>query len=144
MRERKDIQAVDSHESISFSNSVMIFGGGAKLKSVDPYLFNVYEFRRWTMGQMRRLVTIGYSFSDGYINELIQQAFQSDPTRELLVVGRSQTMPAEDIKKRENDLQSSLNLPEQVFVQYLPEGSKGFLENATAEKIASGSSRMPF
>jgi len=138
------IEAVDSHESISFGDSVMIFGGGSKLKSVDPYLFNVYEFRRWTMGQMRRLVCIGYSFSDGYVNELIKQSFNDDRTRELLVVGRKKVVGPEKIKEAEDWYRNHLDLPKKSVVKYLPEGSKGFLENATAQSLAETSSNIPF
>lgn len=62
----------------------LIFGTDAKLQSIDPFLFNVYELRYFSL-LCKMIITIGYSFNDSHINGLLGQALRSS-NRKLLVV----------------------------------------------------------
>ncbi len=65
----------------------LIFGTTAKLSSVDPYLFYVHEFRKYSLREpVRLIVTIGYSFSDDHINRLISQAVMRNEFAKVLTV----------------------------------------------------------
>ena len=67
--------------------SDLIFGTTAKLSSRDPYLFYVHEFRKYSLQEpLRLIVTIGYSFSDEYLNSLIRQAILSNDNAVVLSV----------------------------------------------------------
>jgi len=71
-------------------NSELIFGTTEKLRSIDPYLFHVHEFRKYSLQEsLRLIVTVGYSFSDEYINGLIGQAIMSKTYAKLLIVNPS-------------------------------------------------------
>lgn len=65
-------------------NAELIFGTDAKLQSVDPFLFNVYELRNYSL-LCKLIVVIGYSFNDPHINGLLGQALRAS-NRKLLVV----------------------------------------------------------
>jgi hypothetical protein len=65
-------------------NAELIFGTDAKLQSVDPFLFNVYELRNYSL-LCKMIVIIGYSFNDSHINGLLGQALRAS-NRKLLVV----------------------------------------------------------
>lgn len=74
----------------------LIFGTTAKLSSIDPYLFYVHEFRKYSLQEpLRLIVTIGYSFSDDYINELISQAINRNEFAKILTVTPSAKNPEE-------------------------------------------------
>jgi|GEM_PF-421719 len=65
----------------------LIFGTNDKLSSVDPYLFYVFEFRKYSlMDECKIIVVIGYSFGDDYMNKLIAQALSASQNRKLLIV----------------------------------------------------------
>ena len=65
----------------------LIFGNTAKLRSIDPYLFYVHEFRKYSLKEaLRFIVVIGYSFSDDYVNSLISQAIARSKFAKVLVV----------------------------------------------------------
>jgi hypothetical protein len=65
-------------------NAELIFGTDAKLQSVDPFLFNVYELRNYSL-LCKMLIVVGYSFNDSHINGLLGQALRASK-RKLLVV----------------------------------------------------------
>lgn len=76
--------------------SELIFGVTAKLNSIDPYLFYVHEFRKYSLQQaMRLIVSVGYSFSDEYINKLISQAIKRNEYAKVLSVSPSASKPEE-------------------------------------------------
>lgn len=65
----------------------LIFGTTTKLSSIDPYLFYVHEFRKYSLLEpLRLIVTIGYSFSDDYVNRLIGQSLTKNKFAKVLVV----------------------------------------------------------
>lgn len=51
----------------------VIFGTDIKLQSIDPYLFCVHEFRKYSL-ECKVMIVIGYGFADDYINNLLKQA----------------------------------------------------------------------
>jgi SIR2-like domain len=77
-------------------NPELIFGTTAKLSSIDPYLFYVHEFRKFSLKEpLLLIVTIGYSFSDDYINRLISQALMRNQAIKVLAVSPSANKPEE-------------------------------------------------
>lgn len=79
------------------TNPELIFGIDTKLKSTDPYFFYTSELRKWLLHKdCKLIVTIGYSFADEYINDLISQSLINDTKRQILAV-----MPMKDAEKEE-------------------------------------------
>jgi hypothetical protein len=65
----------------------VIFGTDAKLTSIDPYLYYVFEFRKYSLlDECKLIIVIGYSFSDEYMNRLLAQALNASASRKLLIV----------------------------------------------------------
>jgi hypothetical protein len=87
------------------TNPELIFGIDTKLKSSDPYFFYTSEFRKWLLHKdCKLIVTIGYSFADDYINDLISQSIVNDKQKHLLVV-----MPEEKIDERKKFISRQLH-----------------------------------
>ena len=80
------VQYLDTPSSIGHDEVALIFGTSYKLQYTDPFLFLVYELRRWTLDSARVIVCIGYGFSDDHINGILTQCLQQDSKRKLLVV----------------------------------------------------------
>lgn len=88
-------------------NPELIFGIDTKLKSSDPYFFYTSEFRKWLLHKdCKLIVTIGYSFADDYINDLISQSIINDNQKQLLVI-----MPEDEdkIDKRKEAISKQLH-----------------------------------
>jgi hypothetical protein len=83
----KQLFSVEQTEGIEPEDMEVIFGREFKLEAADPYLFYIYEFRRFTL-VARLVVCIGYGFGDGHINKMLAQALKDDSARRLLVVAR--------------------------------------------------------
>jgi hypothetical protein len=83
--EGKNLYCVDQTENVEFDKMEIIFGRDFKLEAADPYLFYAYQFRRCTLDS-KLVVAIGYSFADGHINKMLEQALQRDPEMRVLVV----------------------------------------------------------
>jgi len=66
-------------------NPEIVFGTDVKMQAVDPYLFYLYEFRKYAL-LSKIIVAIGYSFNDTHINDLLKQAIETDETRKILIV----------------------------------------------------------
>jgi hypothetical protein len=63
----------------------LIFGIDTKLRSNDPYFYYTSEFRRLLLSpDCKLIVTIGYSYADPYISNLIAQAIINNPSRQVL------------------------------------------------------------
>jgi|ERR1700733_1151651 len=103
-------------------NPDLIFGIESKMQSSDPYLFYAYEFRRYCR-EAKIIMTLGYSFRDKHITDIIQQALQQDLSRKLLVVS--------------NDPTDANNYITATATQLVPhqETAKPFLENLTLDQI---------
>lgn len=56
-------------------NTELIFGGINKVKSTDPYLFYLHEFRKYLMAS-KVVVILGYSLGDNHINQLLEQSVE--------------------------------------------------------------------
>ncbi|AMQ22085.1 hypothetical protein HNQ34_003065 [Anoxybacillus tepidamans] len=101
----------------------LIFGTDTKLQSIDPYLFYVYEFRKYTL-ESKIIIVIGYSFSDEYINNLIKQSLEHKPERVLIVVDIRQ-----DEEKVKSEIQAALKLKSSSQIVIYSKSAKEFLEN---------------
>ena len=115
----------DSTSDIPNDDIALIFGTSYKLQYVDPFLFLVYELRRWTLDVARVIVCIGYGFNDDHINGILRQSLQQDQQRKLLaVIG-----PSTDdiiIEKRQQYIVNIMNANKcQVEIQAC--GAKEFL-----------------
>ena len=80
------VSYTDAPSTIGDEEAALIFGGSYKLQHLDPFLFCVYELRRWTLDSARVVVCIGYSFSDDHINGILQQSLRQDEGRRLVAV----------------------------------------------------------
>lgn len=69
----------------AIGEAAIIFGSSYKLEYQDPFLFFIYEFRRWTL-ESRVMLVIGYGFGDEHINKIILQALTNDRERVLIAV----------------------------------------------------------
>ena len=117
----------------------LIFGIDTKLKSIDPYLYFIYEFRRSMLfSDCRLIISIGFSFSDEHICPVISQALKDNPNRTLLVV-----LPKETSKEK---VKKGLDLSEQIFndqVKFEWKGARDFLSNVLSKDYVSGHIQLP-
>lgn len=84
----------------------IIFGTTTKLSSIDPYLFYVHEFRKYSLNDaLRFIVTIGYSFSDEYMNRLIGQSMMRNRFVRVLAVSPTfESDPSKAEAKKEKEI----------------------------------------
>jgi len=118
----------------------LIFGVEAKLQSKDPYLFYIYQFRRFMIEPeipSKLLVIIGYSFSDKHINDIILQALKLDPNKKVLIISpfSNATDKAdieEDRNKKKENVRALLLLSENEVnqLEFLNMGAKEFLNKS--------------
>ena len=80
------VQYSDSPSTIGFDDIALIFGTSYKLQYIDPFLFLMYELRRWTLDAARAIVCIGYGFNDEHINGILRQSLAQNCERKLLAV----------------------------------------------------------
>ena len=136
------VQYSDSTSTIGVDVIALIFGTSYKLQYVDPFLFLVYELRRWTLDAARVIVCIGYGFNDEHINGILRQALAQNCERKLLAVtGQGNKCAA---KRRVVD-QLGVRESQVVARAY---GAKEFLENdltiaALSELFPSESDLIP-
>ncbi|HAG96802.1 MAG: hypothetical protein CMK83_24080 [Pseudomonadales bacterium] len=79
----------------------LIFGVNSKLNSNDPYLFNVHELRNYTLYPSLKLIfTVGYSFSDDYINKLLSQALRRDKNKRIVNVSPDSEKMVEEVAQK--------------------------------------------
>ncbi|OQB13433.1 MAG: hypothetical protein BWY15_01730 [Firmicutes bacterium ADurb.Bin193] len=111
----------------------IIFGTDVKLQAIDPYLFYLYEFRKYAL-LSKIIITIGYSFNDNHINDLVRQAIVSDETKKLLIV--EPTTDEENEIKRIRDKFSINNADSRIIIENI--GAKDFLnEKLTLDYVGS-------
>lgn len=99
----------------------LIFGNIYKLQYVDPYLFQFYELRKYSL-QSKLIVVIGYSYSDAHINGILSQALRQDKERRILSIS-----PQKDIK---DDLLRILNQKPKKKIEIREMGAKEFFNNS--------------
>ncbi|MDV8152431.1 SIR2 family protein [Acinetobacter pittii] len=105
----------------------VIFGTAVKLRSLDPYLFNLYELRKYSLHEnLRFIVIIGYSFSDDHINRLIQQSLLQRKLIKLIIIAPDNEEKLYERTVREKFLTESIEDNRLIFVN---EFAKNFLEN---------------
>jgi hypothetical protein len=75
----------DSSSTIKIEESSLIFGTAYKLQYVDPFLFLVYQLRRWSL-EARLILVVGYGFRDEHINGILCQALRANAGKQLLAV----------------------------------------------------------
>jgi hypothetical protein len=126
----KNLYRVEQVQLVESDNMEIIFGRDFKLKAADPYLFYAYEFRRYCL-LSKLIVSIGYSFSDAHINEMIAQAFRADPEKVLMIITRCET---KDIDQKKNDVSELLGVEKD---QIAPQAgsAKDFLDNPDLTQI---------
>ncbi len=122
----------------------LIFGIDTKLSSRDPYFYYTSEFRRWILDDdCKLIVTIGYSYADEYINDLISQALSSDLSRQVLNITyldkndsnfeNNKTDLLEDITKNKLCLNQPFNKHVAKQFHIHPESAKDFLTNTISK-----------
>jgi SIR2-like domain len=126
----------------------LIFGIDTKLSSSDPFFYYTSEFRRWILSNdCKLIVTIGYSYADEYINNLIAQSLINNPSRQVLNVTYLDKSNANierlkndltiDITKNKLELKHSYNeLSAEQFLLHI-EGAKDFLNDTISTNFLS-------
>ncbi len=105
----------------------VIFGTAVKLRSLDPYLFNLYELRKYSLHEnLKFVVIIGYSFSDDHINRLIQQSLIQRKFTKLIIVAPDNDEKLYEKTVRGKFLSENIEHSRLIFVN---EFAKNFLEN---------------
>lgn len=122
----------------------IIFGSSYKLEYEDPFLFSIYEFRRWSL-EAKILLAIGYGFGDEHINKILQQALGSDDDRQIIVVGPCQRgmdsekrMISNAIGHCDMDRIHVCDLPASEFM------TKKLSLDFVSRFVSSGASTVPF
>ncbi len=109
----------------------LIFGTYTKLQSIDPYLFYVYELRKYSL-ECKLIVVIGYSYGDAYINNLLKQALEHNKNRKIISVA---------IDSNENTkeaIMKKLQLSDSTQIETVVNSAKLFLEkDLTLENITT-------
>lgn len=122
-KEDKKLKLSDDAETIP----ELIFGIQHKLTSTDPYFFYSSELRRHTLDNDCKLfITVGYSFSDDYINKIIIQGLKEKPHMTLMVVGRCKENQKDEKTKILCDL---LGVSQSQIEVVVTNGAKDFLQN---------------
>ena len=130
----------DNSGNLTFSDDVkradtpdLIFGTNYKLQYVDPYLFFVYELRKYSL-EAKLIVTIGYGFGDEHINGIIGQAAKSNDGLRLVCVGkglnREMVKGALKISGDQTEDDNRIETVEKAATEYLQEG-------LTIEKVSA-------
>jgi SIR2-like domain len=81
----KKLTYSDSTSTIRVDEGELIFGLTYKLQYIDPFLFLVYQLRRFSL-DAKLLLTIGYGFGDEHINGILAQALRGAPQKRLVAV----------------------------------------------------------
>ena len=110
----------------------IVFGTNDKIQAVDPYLFYLYEFRRYALAA-KIIVIIGYSFNDSHVNNLLKQSLEEDETRRLLIINPSITDSTFIVKKI--GIINTAQSMSQIIV--LPVGAKEFLTSILSVEYIS-------
>jgi hypothetical protein len=99
----KDKLTFDAPSRIAHKDEALIFGTSYKLQYRDPFLFLVYEFRKWVL-ESKLIVCIGYGFGDEHINKIIYQALSQKKDLLLLSISPFEVVDAgkvDEYRKKE-------------------------------------------
>jgi len=85
----------------------LLFGTDYKLTYVDPYLYYISEFRKYSL-EAKVILVLGYGFNDAHINSILRQALNYDSQKKLYVVNTDRkVVDLELIQKREQIITKS-------------------------------------
>lgn len=144
--EKTKFEDEDSWSNIKLEESVFIFGETNKLHYNDPFFYLFQEFRKWTLSS-KLIISLGYSFGDPHINNVVRQSLLDNPERKLLVISPygfdgdkpiSEDETTDDKDKKNNkraekikDIYKSLKLDGvcENQISYWFYGAKGFMNN---------------
>jgi len=122
--ETEDIQIKDDiHDS---REPLIIFGSYSKMLSFDPFLYILSEFRKM-LSKATMIISIGYSFHDKYINNLLIQQLsmntEEDIPKKMLIVDPSNNEKTEnDVADELRKIQDSKSINDVInFKQISPE-----------------------
>jgi hypothetical protein len=107
----------------------LIFGTDVKLKSIDTYFFYTSQLRELSLlDDCKLIVTIGYSFLDEYVNDILAQSLKQKSNRTILSIAPYNL--SDDIQKKKEIL-SRLKLEDSVIsqIEIVNNKAKDFLEN---------------
>lgn len=123
---------------------VLIFGQLNKLQPTDPFLYLSHTFSE-RVKAAKVVVTVGYGYGDGYINDIVQQGFSKDARKRLIVVGRNEASALQAVQR----FSAGPSLLKAERVRILECGSteafsSGQLVSAIKENIGLASDEGPF
>jgi len=104
-----------SHPSLG--KTAIIFGRREKLQPRGPFPSLLQAWRSW-LGATRKLVVVGYSFSDDHINESIREWLSSPVARTLTIVDPSLVTP---LRLHPNRFVQELTLVTDRDIRVLPQ-----------------------
>jgi hypothetical protein len=117
----------DSSSTIKDEESALIFGTAYKLQYVDPFLFLVYQLRRWSL-EARLIVVVGYGFRDEHINGILCQALRANTEKQLLAVMWGGTAIGDDaVHQFKESVTNELGLESDKQVNIIVSNAKDFL-----------------
>lgn len=100
---------------------LIVFGSGPKIQSYDPFLSLLSAFRSH-LREASLFVTVGYSFQDKYINNILIQSLSSEVNKQLLVVDPILEDDKMKFIQRIEDFQSTRSLTDIIsFTQLSPD-----------------------
>ncbi len=105
--------SVEQIENVPADEMELVFGRDFKLEAADPYLFYIYEFRRYTL-LAKLIVVVGYGFDDTHINKILSQGLQDDANRKILIV-----QPKSETSKNKAGIAQKLKLQEERHDQLI-------------------------
>lgn len=85
VKERESLKSEEEKDIDERHNPYLIFGHGTKTFSFDPFFGLISNFKEKLMSRPY-IFSIGYSFFDPYINNLIIEALNNDAFRKLIIV----------------------------------------------------------
>lgn len=105
----------------SSAKPLIVFGSGPKIQSYDPFLSLLSGFRSH-LRDASLFVTVGYSFQDKYINNILIQSLSSEVNKQLLVVDPFLEDEKMKFIQRIEDFQSTRSLTDIIsFTQISPD-----------------------
>lgn len=100
----------DSTSKIKVDEEALIFGTTYKLQYIDPFLFLVYQLRRFSL-DAKLLVVIGYGFGDEHINGILAQALAGATNKRLVAVTFRDSEESDGQQKFRQYVSGQLKLP---------------------------------
>lgn len=127
----------------------LIFGTTYKLSYQDPFLFQISELRKHAK-KARLIITIGYSFNDDHINEILGQAMSHKEDCKIVSVEYLASVEADSEEKRKLEIAARLKMDDKSLGRIRLDfcGARAFFENTFGrqyvENILSEMGSEPF